>query len=107
MKGAALPGSTPVWRQVGDIYLYTYANDKVMPKYNYAPSASTNNKLYNVGTQKPDTFALFTEGTDVSIATGIFFWHTASAFDDRDGSLFNLGICRWTAGIGNKGVKIV
>ena len=107
MKGAAIPASTPVWRQVGDIYLYTYANDKVMPKYNYAPSASTNNKLYNVGTQNPNTFALFTDGTDVSMATGIFFWHTGSAFDDRDGSLFNLGICRWTAGIGNKGVKIV
>lgn len=106
-RGGALPAATSYWKDIdigsGHIYLYTRVIARACPKYTRSESSTSIQKLYAVSTPTSATALSIAMNDDmaVSMRTGVYYWQTAGAWDDRDGDFFVLGVVLWVNELGD------
>lgn len=105
MKGRSVPAGTVPDDTIdigGGSNIYVYLDNgtwqRTCPKFTRPQGSTHIQKLYDVGTQDGNTFALVTDSDDSLKARGIngvTYWQAGSQWPDRDGDFFQLSIAVW------------
>lgn len=115
MKGAGIgAGDTPL-RTVdigGGNNLYAYNRKKrCCPKFNVPDSGTTTQKLYRVGAAQDDNMAAIVDNQNsqnMRNLNGMYYWAYDDVWNDRNGDLFQLGLCIWVTQLDSHwGVSII
>ena len=102
MKGAGIAaGDTPL--RTVDIgsgnNLYAYNRKKrCCPKFSVADTATATQKLYQMAAASNDTHAVIVDNQNsqnMRSLNGLYYWAYDNVWNDRDGDLFQLGLCIW------------
>ena len=102
MKGAGIAaGDTPL--RTVDIgsgnNLYAYNRKKrCCPKFSVADTATATQKLYQMAAASNDTHAVIVDNQNsqnMRSLSGLYYWAYDNVWNDRDGDLFQLGLCIW------------
>ena len=102
MKGAGIAaGDTPL--RTVDIgsgnNLYAYNRKKrCCPKFSVADTATATKKLYQMAASSNDTHAVIVDNQNsqnMRSLSGLYYWAYDNVWNDRDGDLFQLGLCIW------------
>lgn len=102
MKGAGIAaGDTPL--RTVDIgsgnNLYAYNRKKrCCPKFSVSDTATATQKLYQMAAASNDTNAVIVDNQNsqnMRSLNGLYYWAYDDVWNDRDGDLFQLGLCIW------------
>lgn len=102
MKGAGIAaGDTPL--RTVDIgsgnNLYAYNRKKrCCPKFSVSDTATATQKLYQMAAANNDTHAVIVDNQNsrnMRSLNGLYYWAYDDVWNDRDGDLFQLGMCIW------------
>lgn len=102
MRGAGIAaGDTPLRTvDIGSGHnLYAYNRKKrCCPKFSVSDTATATQKLYQMAAANNDTHAVIVDNQNsqnMRSLNGLYYWAYDDVWNDRDGDLFQLGLCIW------------
>lgn len=102
MKGASMAaGATPIRTiDIGsgnNLYVYN-AHERCCPKFVVSQTDTGTSKLYRVAAARNDTYGVAIDNSNnqnMRHFSGLYYWSYGDVWPDRDGDLFQLGLCVW------------